>query len=63
MAAGIIQKIPTQSAFSDWNFAVMPALLLSALERLGTMLGDKDTSLFPSLLQGVPTGSMLRRQT
>ena len=32
------------------------ALLLIALERLCTMLGDRDTSLFPSLRQGVLTG-------
>ena len=46
------------SASSDWDFAVMPGqpYCLSALERLSTMLGDRDTSLFPSLRQGVPTG-------
>ena len=46
------------SASSDWDFAAIPGqpYCLSALERLGAMLGDRDTRLFPSLRQGVPTG-------
>ncbi|CAE7353172.1 unnamed protein product [Symbiodinium sp. CCMP2592] len=39
----------------DWNFSVQEGqpYCLSALERLSTMLGDKDTSLFPALQKGV----------
>ncbi|CAE7198904.1 unnamed protein product [Symbiodinium sp. CCMP2592] len=38
----------------DWNFSVTEGqpYCLSALERLSTMLGDKDTSLFPALQKG-----------
>eukprot|EP00439_Symbiodinium_sp_Y106_P049001 s3862_g6.t1 len=45
------------SSSDDWDFSVLPGqpYCLSALERLSTMLGDKDTSLFPSHRQGVPT--------
>ncbi|CAE7204615.1 unnamed protein product [Symbiodinium sp. CCMP2592] len=46
------------SPCQDWNFSVTEGqpYCLSALERLSTMLGDKDTSLFPALQKGVPTG-------
>ncbi|CAE7042088.1 unnamed protein product [Symbiodinium sp. CCMP2592] len=46
------------SPCQDWNFSVKEGqpYCLSALERLSTMLGDKDTSLFPALQKGVPTG-------
>ncbi|CAE7939618.1 unnamed protein product, partial [Symbiodinium necroappetens] len=46
------------STCSDWDFSVKPGqpYCLKALERLSTLLGDKDTSLFPALQQGVPTG-------
>ncbi|CAE7244381.1 unnamed protein product [Symbiodinium sp. CCMP2592] len=43
------------SPCQDWNFSVTEGqpYCLSALERLSTMLGDKDTSLFPALQKGV----------
>ncbi|CAE7325932.1 Plscr3 [Symbiodinium sp. CCMP2592] len=42
----------------DWDFSVQEGqpYCLSALERLSTLLGDKDTTLFPALQKGVPTG-------
>ena len=48
----------TLSPASDWDFEVAEGqpYCLSALARLSTLLGDKDTSLFPALQQGVPTG-------
>ncbi|CAE7223789.1 unnamed protein product [Symbiodinium sp. CCMP2592] len=48
----------SHSPCQDWNFSVKEGqpYCLSALERLSTMLGDKDTSLFPALQKGVPTG-------
>ena len=46
------------STASDWDFSIKSGqpYCLAALERLSTLLGDKDTSLFPALQQGVPTG-------
>ena len=46
------------SKSNDWDFAVTPGqpYCLSAMARLSTMLGDRDTRLFPALRQGVPTG-------
>ena len=46
------------SGAPDWDFSVAEGqpYCLSALQRLSTILADKDTSLFPALLQGVPTG-------
>ncbi|CAE7353828.1 PAO [Symbiodinium sp. CCMP2592] len=48
----------SHSPCQDWDFSVKEGqpYCLSALERLSTMLGDKDTSLFPALQKGVPTG-------
>ncbi|CAE7409167.1 unnamed protein product [Symbiodinium sp. CCMP2592] len=48
----------SHSPCQDWNFSVKEGqpYCLSALERLSTMLGDKDTCLFPALQKGVPTG-------
>ena len=48
----------TISGSSDWDFSVEEGqpYCLSALQRLSTLLADKDTSLFPALSQGVPTG-------
>ncbi|CAE7246343.1 GIP, partial [Symbiodinium sp. KB8] len=42
----------------DWDFSVPPGqpYCLSALSRLSHLIADKDTSLFPALMQGVPTG-------
>ena len=46
------------SPASDWDFAVDEGqpYCLAALERLSTIMGDRDTTLFPALKQGVPTG-------
>ncbi|CAE7366635.1 unnamed protein product [Symbiodinium sp. CCMP2592] len=46
------------SPAQDWDFSVKEGqpYCLSALERLSTLLGDKDTTLFPALQKGVPTG-------
>ena len=48
----------TLSPSSGWDFEIAKGqpYCLTALERLSTILGDKDTSLFPALQQGVPTG-------
>ena len=48
----------TISGSSDWDFSVADGqpYCLSALQRLRTLLADKDTSLFPAVSQGVPTG-------
>ena len=48
----------TISGSSDRGFSVADGqpYCLSALQRLSTLLADKDTSLFPALSQGVPTG-------
>ncbi|CAE7653223.1 Gapdh [Symbiodinium sp. CCMP2592] len=48
----------SHSPCQDWDFSVKEGqpYCLSALERLSNMLGDKDTSLFPALQKGVPTG-------
>ena len=48
----------TLSPSSGWDFEIAQGqpYCLTALERLSTILGDKDTSLFPALQQGVPTG-------
>ena len=46
------------STSQDWDFSVPPGqpYCLSALSRLSHLVADKDTSLFPALMQGVPTG-------
>ena len=46
------------STSQDWDFSVPPGqpYCLSALSRLSHLIADKDTSLFPALMQGVPTG-------
>ena len=46
------------SPASDWDFAVDEGqpYCLAALERLSTIMGDRDTTLFPALKQGIPTG-------
>ena len=47
-----------RSTSQDWDFSVPPGqpYCLSALSRLSHLIADKDTSLFPALMQGVPTG-------
>ena len=46
------------STSQDWDFSIPPGqpYCLSALSRLSHLVADKDTSLFPALMQGVPTG-------
>ncbi|CAE7281103.1 unnamed protein product, partial [Symbiodinium sp. KB8] len=46
------------SGSPDWDYTIAEGqpYCLSALQRLSTITADKDTSLFPALLQGVPTG-------
>ena len=48
----------TLSPSSDWDFEIAEGqpYCLAALARRSTLLGDKDTSLFPALQKGVPTG-------
>ena len=46
------------SPSQDWDFSVPSGqpYCLSAFARLSHLIADKDTSLFPALLNGVPTG-------